>query len=297
MIYPQPQAFLVPLRNVRSLKIQVGLGPVWEHIDINLGYMGKSDPALKKRFVREALIRGMNRAGIVDALYHKTKIAPKLPVLNSLILVTNQKGYKPWFAKYKYSKSKAQDILRKNGCAKGGDGIFVCQGQKLSFRLSTTGGNQLRVLAEEIIQAQLKDVGIDINIVNDPGRLLFSQRIPDGNYDLAMYAWVGSPDITGWDNVYGCRNDATQQAQQNRQDYCNKKVDKYLQAVNHTFTEKGQLNLTNKAVQLMANDINVIPLFQKPTYLIHKRSIKGPKENPTSAGPTWNIEFWYKTTA
>ena len=35
----------------------------------------------------------------------------------------------------------------------------------------------------------------------------------------------------------------------------------------------------------------------KPTYLIHKRSFGGLKENPTSAGPTWNIEFWYKTAA
>ena len=48
---------------------------------------------------------------------------------------------------------------------------------------------------------------------------------------------------------------------------------------------------------MMAKDIVIIPLFQKPTYLIHKRTFGGLKENPTSDGPTWNIEFWYKTTA
>ena len=47
----------------------------------------------------------------------------------------------------------------------------------------------------------------------------------------------------------------------------------------------------------MAKDVILIPLFQKPTYLIHKRSFGGLKENPTSAGPDWNIEFWYKTAS
>ena len=78
MIYPQPQAFLVPLRQVSSLRIQVGLGPTWEHIDINMGYKDKGDPLLKKKFVREALMRGVNRQAIVNALYHATGIAPSL---------------------------------------------------------------------------------------------------------------------------------------------------------------------------------------------------------------------------
>lgn len=295
VIYPQPQTFLVPLRQEKKLRIQVGLGPVWEHIDINMGY-GKGDPLLKKRFIREAIFRGINRQAIVNTLYHKTGIAPSLKVLNSLIIVGNQKGYVPHFAKYKYSAATARSILTKNGCTRGGDGIFTCQGQKVSIRLSTTGGNQNRVLAEQIIQEQLKDAGIDIRIVNDPGRLLFDKRLPSGDYDLAMYAWVGSPDITGWDNIYGCRNDTTKEGQQNRQGYCNSKVDRLLKQVNKTFSIAGQLKLTNQAIALMAKDVNNIPLFQKPTYLIHKRSIIGPKENPTSAGPIWNIEFWWKTT-
>ena len=295
VIYPQPQTFLVPLRQDRRLKVQVGLGPVWEHIDINFGY-GKGDPALRKRFVREAIFRGINRQSIVDTLYKKTGIAPNLKVLNSLIIVGNQKGYKPHFAQYKYNPATARSILTRAGCTRGGDGIFTCQGQKLRFRLSTTGGNQQRVLAEQIIQEQLKAVGIDIDIVNDPGRLLFDKRLPEGDYDLAMYAWVGSPDITGWDNIYGCRNDATKEGQQNRQGYCNSRVNKLLKQVNATFSIPGQLKLTNQAIALMAKDINNIPLFQKPTYLIHKRAIGGPKENPTSAGPVWNIEYWHRTT-
>jgi peptide/nickel transport system substrate-binding protein len=297
VIYPQPQAFLVPLRQVSSLRIQVGLGPVWEHIDINFGYKGQGDPLLRKKFVREALMRGLNRQAIVNALYHATGIAPSLGVLNSGILVANQKGYKPHWAKYPFSTARARTIMSSNGCQTGSDGIWVCAGAKATLRLSTTAGNALRVLAEEIMQSQWKAAGFQINIVNDPGRLLFDERLPGGNFDLAMYAWVGSPDITGWNNIYGCRDDAKNQNQQNRQGYCSAKVTSLLNQVNASFSEAKQKALTNQALAIMANDMVIIPLFQKPTYLIHKRTFGGLKENPTSAGPTWNIEFWYKTTA
>jgi hypothetical protein len=30
----------------------------------------------------------------------------------------------------------------------------------------------------------------------------------------------------------------------------------------------------------------------EPTYLIYKSKIRGPKENPTSEGPVWNIGKW-----
>jgi glutathione transport system substrate-binding protein len=297
VIYPQPQAFLVPLRQVSSLRIQVGLGPVWEHIDFNMGFKGQGDPLLRKRFVREALARSINRQAIVNALYHATGIAPSLGVLNSAILVANQRGYKPHWAQYAFSTARARQIMQRNGCQTGSDGVWVCQGAKASFRLSTTAGNALRVLAEEIVQAQWKQAGFQINIVNDPGRLLFDERLPGGNYDLAMYAWNGSPDITGWNNIYGCRDDAKNQNQQNRQGYCSAKVTRLLNQVNSSFSEAKQAALTNQALVQMAKDVILIPLFQKPTYLIYKRSFAGLKENPTSAGPTWNIEFWYKTAS
>jgi peptide/nickel transport system substrate-binding protein len=297
VIYPQPQAFLVPLRQVSSLRIQVGLGPVWEHIDFNMGFKGQGDPLLRKRFVREALARSINRQAIVNALYHATGIAPSLGVLNSAILVANQRGYKPHWAQYAFSTARARQIMQRNGCQTGSDGVWVCQGAKASFRLSTTAGNALRVLAEEIVQAQWKQAGFQINIVNDPGRLLFDERLPGGNYDLAMFAWNGSPDITGWNNVYGCRDDAKNQNQQNRQGYCSAKVTRFLNQVNSSFSEAKQAAFTNQALAQMAKDVILIPLFQKPTYLIYKRSFAGLKENPTSAGPTWNIEFWYKTAS
>jgi ABC-type transport system substrate-binding protein len=44
--------------------------------------------------------------------------------------------------------------------------------------------------------------------------------------------------------------------------------------------------------QLATNDVTVIPLFQKPTQLGYRDTIKGLVDNPTQDGFTWNIEDW-----
>ena len=61
-------------------------------------------------------------------------------------------------------------LLKKNGCTGGPDtpsasnsDIWSCPGVgKLSFRFTTTSGNQLRALAFEVMQKQLKSVGIEL---------------------------------------------------------------------------------------------------------------------------------------
>jgi ABC-type transport system substrate-binding protein len=38
----------------------------------------------------------------------------------------------------------------------------------------------------------------------------------------------------------------------------------------------------------------MIPLDQRPTYYVYKTSISGLVDNPTSQGPSWNVEKWSK---
>jgi ABC-type transport system substrate-binding protein len=56
-----------------------------------------------------------------------------------------------------------------------------------------------------------------------------------------------------------------------------------------TFNTARQAALVNKANTQLANDVVVIPLYQKPTYLIYKNTFKGLVENPTNETFVWNI--------
>jgi peptide/nickel transport system substrate-binding protein len=290
VIYPQPQLFLVPLRKQRGLKTQVGRGPTFEHIDFNLGHRGKGDPLLRNLWMRQAIAYGLDRRGLVDALYTKTEIAPGLPVMNDVWITTQSPYYKPYWSYVKHNATKVRQLLTSHGCSKGGDGIYVCGGRRASFGFMWKSGNQLRQLSFEAMQAELKSVGIEIKADDSPDAL--SDRKPSGDYDIVLFAWVGNPDISGLDAIYGCRNDATNEAQQNDQGYCNKKVDSLLKKANTIFDTKQQAKVSNQAFSLIAKDLPTIPLFQKPTYLIYKSKLKGLKENPTNEGPVWNIGKW-----
>jgi peptide/nickel transport system substrate-binding protein len=297
VIYPQPQLFLVPLRHTSGIKVQVGRGPIFEHIDFNMGFgKGPFNPLLKELYMRQAIGYGIDRQAVVQALYTKTDIAPGLPVLNDPIILTASKYYKAHWKGYTHNAKKSISILRAHGCTggpatPGAGGVYTCNGTKAIFKFKWRSGNQLRQLSFEAMQAQLKDVGIQLVADDTPNAL--SQDLPNGNFDIILFAWVGTPDISGWDAIYGCRS-GSDHAQDNNQGYCDQKVDRLLVAANHQLNAAQQYATTNAALAQMETQVPTIPLFQKPTYLIYRTVMSGLIENPTSEGPVWNINKWSK---
>ena len=64
---PQPQLQIADFLKDSKFKVDAKVGYTFEHIDIEFG--PKGHPALKQPYVRQALIAGMNRAQVADALY------------------------------------------------------------------------------------------------------------------------------------------------------------------------------------------------------------------------------------
>jgi peptide/nickel transport system substrate-binding protein len=288
---PQPQVFLVPLRRQAGLKTQVGMGPTFEYIGFNTGFK-KAQPLLGQAWFRQAFAYAIDRTAMVNALFHATGIAPKLPVYQNNWIFAGSPYYKKIWSFVKKNQQKAINMLKSHGCTGGPDrpgagGVFTCQGHRASFPFQWRSGNQIRVLEFETLQAQVKNVGIELKA--DDSADLYTSRFPRGDTDIYVAGWIGSPDLSGLDNLYACRNDATNEAQQNYQGYCNKIVDAAFKKANLTFNTAKQAALVNKANTQMAKDMVVIPLYQKPTYLIYKNKFKGLIENPTSETFVWNI--------
>jgi len=288
---PQPQVFLVPLRKQAGLKTQVGMGPTFEYIGFNTGFK-KPQPLLGQAWFRQAFAYAIDRTAMVNALFHSTGIAPKLPVLQNNWLFVGSPYYKKLWAFVKKNQAKTISMMKAHGCTGGpnkpGDGgIWTCDGHKASFPFQWRSGNQIRVLEFETLQAQVKDAGIELKA--DDSADLYTSRFPKGDTDIYVAGWIGSPDLSGLDNLYACRDDAANEAQQNYQGYCNQTVTRLLKRVNVTFNSNLQAKLFNQANTILAKDMVVIPLYQKPTYLIYKNKFKGLVENPTNETFVWNI--------
>jgi peptide/nickel transport system substrate-binding protein len=293
ILNPQPQPSFTALRSVRGLRTQISRGPSWEKLDFNFRNTGH--PLVRRKFFRQAIAHGLNRSAIIRTVFGRILPGITLPVLNSGIIMSTSAYYKQHWGKYGFNPARARQLLQRNGCTRGGDGIYSCGGVRASIRWTGTTGNQRREFTFEIAQSQLKNVGIELKADFAPPATAFGPKKTSGDYDIFDYAWTSpSPDISGWDSIYGCRT-ATE-AQQNDQGYCNRTVDRLLKRGNAELDQKKQAALVNNALALMANDLAILPLYQLPGMVIHRTSVRGIQENPFSIGPFWTVRGWWKTT-
>lgn len=295
MYDPQPQIELIGQLDEVSDRIEyeVGLGPVWEHIDFNTLVDG-----LDRDFVRQAIALGINRQQIVETLVQPVDEAAE--VLQQPFWMTNSEYYEPTFDQWDYDPEAARQLLEDNGCTEGDGGIYECDGTRLSFRFGTTGGNERRELTQQLVQADLQQVGIEITIENDEGATFFERlNTPENcdgvcDYDLALFAWVGSPDPSGNANIYGCDEGDTPRPQ-NWTVYCDDELTSLMDEANSTVDPDENARLWNEAAAVIAEGVPIIPLFQQPQLLAWDNTITGPQLNPTNQTQFWNSAEWART--
>ena len=183
------------LRSSPGIRVLSGSTFWFEHIDFQLG--SKGNPALKKPFVRQAIAYGIDRKSLTTVLYKA--LAPGLKTDQSAIYLPFQPAYRPHWQRWGFSPAKAIRLLRAHGCRRGGDGIFSCQGQRLSFRFVSTAGSPLRERTFEFIQPQLRRIGIDLVNAFGPRELVLQTVLPSGDWDLALFSWGygGDPAAIG----------------------------------------------------------------------------------------------------
>ena len=289
---PQPQLQIADFMKDSKFVVNRKVGYTYEHIDIEFG--PKGHPALKQPYIRKALITGINRSQVAGSLYKE--IAPGLPALQSLIFKPFESSYRKNFSVHPFNQRAVIANLKAHGCTGGPDtpkannnDIFSCpRVGKLSFRFFTTTGNQLRALTFEIIQRQLKCVGIELVPRFQTGGVMFGTTLPSRDWDLMLFGWVQDPDspITAKD-IYGCGGD------QNDGAYCNQKLTKVLNTVSVTLDAAERTKLLNDAeTRYIAKDIPSIPMFARPTYVIRSTRVSGPAVNPTNEGSPWNANVW-----
>jgi peptide/nickel transport system substrate-binding protein len=267
------------LPNSPGIRVQSGGTTLWEHIDFQLG--SKGDPALKQPFVRQAIAYGIDRKALTAQLYKG--LAPGLKTNQSAIFLPFQRQYKPHWQIWSYNPQKAVHLLRSHGCRKGSDGIFSCDGRRLSLRFASSGVG-LRELTFDLIQLRLRRVGIDL--VKDFSLLFARDLLPQGDWDLALFAWERAvePGVDSQD-IWACKGEA------NYTSYCNRSVTRLLLKAATERRANRRAQLRNRADAQIARDLPTLPLFDKPGYLIYNSRIRNLTWNPIDV--LWNAQDWW----
>jgi ABC-type dipeptide transport system, periplasmic component len=119
------------------------------------------------------------------------------------------------FAKWNYNQAKAFALL-KNHCTGGPSApdpntsaVWTCSGYPAEYRFSWTSSNQVRATQGAIIAAQLKAIGIKVDLVPRASNVFFGQYVSTGDYDLVDFAWVsGDGDPSGYFTIWSCGGDS-----------------------------------------------------------------------------------------
>ncbi len=290
MFYPQPQVSLVEeVSNIDGVEWEAGLGPIWEQVSFNF-----SDPLLAQKFIRQAIVMGIDRDAIVDVVVRP--LAPDAEKLNNSVWMLGTQFYEDHMTQYPYDPAAAEALLVDNGCTKGADGIYECGGERLSFNWATTAGNEGRELQFELAQANLAQIGIEVNAAFGPASEVFADEFFYGDasvWQLYNFGWVGAPDPSGGNTVYYCEGGAPSGfGDLNVTRYCNEEVDAMIRSTDSLVDPVERAAVYNEADALYLEDVPTLPLYQKPTFFAWNSVIQGPKDNATQFGPFWNIGSW-----
>lgn len=282
LIYPQPQLDDVnKVKGIAGVKYEINFGLLFEHLDFNFKTPGLGDPA-----VRKAIATGLDGGELVNATVRQ--FSDQAKVLGNRIWLTNQPQYQDHSGGYaKGDLAGAQRMLEQAGYVKGPDGIYAKDGQRLSYRFTTTQGNQLREDTGVLFQSQMRKLGVDIRIDNKNSKTFFGEPLPQGDFDIALFAWVGSPFA-----ISGNRLAYRTGSSSNYGKYANARVDQLFDQALQELDEKKVADLGNQIDQQLWADMATIPLYQKPTYIAYYDKYGNIRDNSSQETPFYNSNEW-----
>jgi len=165
------------------------------YTDIN-GYEGMhintSHPPLNDPNVRRALAYAIDKKQLLNKLtFGQQKVATE-------DLPDWMWAYNPHGTAYPYDVTKAKALLAAAGYVPGPDGILTKDGEKLSLLLVTNGSNATRRKGTVLVQAMLRQAGIDVQIKYFDGATLFAPApigiLQTGKFDIDWTGWFAGVD-------------------------------------------------------------------------------------------------------
>ncbi|HEV8277215.1 MAG TPA: ABC transporter substrate-binding protein [Streptosporangiaceae bacterium] len=198
---------------------------------------------------------------------------------------------------YAYNPSKAISILQSDGYKKGSDGIMAKGGQKLEFTITNNGGFSDWVAAVNVIQQNLKAVGIKVTPRNLAAPA-HQSAIYNGKFDLGYYANTGGPtpyyELRQW-LFSGNSAPIGQSAGSNFERYSNPSTDALINAYPKT-TDAGQQHaIVSKLQKVMLQEVPVIPVTEAVDWFQYDTgTFKGwvTQSNPYAQPAAYNYPDW-----
>jgi peptide/nickel transport system substrate-binding protein len=253
-----------------GIDLRTAGGPNYRHLTFN----GKT-PALSDVRVRRAVGLGINRQTIANAALKPVNL-PAV-TLGNHIFMRNLEAYQDNAGEFnKRDVAAAGRLLDEAGWKLDG-AVRKKDGQELKLRLVIPSEVQVSKDESQLIQQQLKDVGIVIDIVALPTTDFLSKAIPEANFDLVLFSWLGTatPLSSAKSNheLPTTGPDGTVIARQNFGQIGSKEIDDLFDQATTEFDKEKAGRIGNQIDTLIWKEVHSITFYQRPDIVAVKSTL------------------------
>ncbi len=170
--------------------------PDYTHLTFN----GASSSILADKDLRLAIFRGIDTVAIAKAILGQMQ--KDTQPLGNHIFLKGAKEYVDNSGPYKFDVEAAKKQLDQLGWKTAGD-FRAKDGKQLKVRLIIPTGTPISQQTGQIMQSQLKAIGVNLDIQAVPSTEFFKNYVNVGNFDVTLFRWISTAfPIGGGQGIY-----------------------------------------------------------------------------------------------
>ena len=254
------------------------------HPSLSFTFLGYNllDPLFKNIKVRQALSYAINKKEIIKGALLGLGVHCYGPFMPGTYF------YNKNVKRYGYNPVKALELFNEAGWSLK-NGTLEKRGKPFKFTILTPQGNQERLSAAEIIQQNLKKIGIKVSIRVMEWTSLISEFIMKKKFQTVLLGFTITPDP--YDNAAIFMSSNIVPKGLNFTSFNNHKIDILFRKARSTFDLKRQRKYYFKIQSILAKESPYTFLYIPYAMPVVKKDVKGIK--PAPAGIGYNIRKWY----
>jgi peptide/nickel transport system substrate-binding protein len=228
--------------------------------------------------VRRAIMHAIDRRAIAEQLMQGT-----VKIANSPINPTSP-YHNPDISQPDYDPRRAGLLLDELGWRVGADGIRERDGKRFSFILLNRSGQADRIAIAQVIQAQLKAIGIEVGF-ETLENAAWTSRWRNKQWDGVVSGWYlpADPSITG---QYLCNGP------NNMTGLCDPQLDELLLRSDRALNFDERKRLLDDAQVYLADHSITLPLYYNVIPEIVSTRVSNYRGSGTNFGSFWNLYEW-----
>ncbi len=247
-------------------------------------------PPLDDARVRRALAHAIDRKMITEVILSGAVD----PSVSPMVSDPGDVYYDEPFARYATpDPDQVAALLTEAGWSRDGTGPWTKDGTPLTLTwVAGAGSMPFRAKVAQLVQEQLRTLGIRTEIRLIPTEVLYSHTAPHGQFHLGEWS-----ELTGAEPlpnlIYGCNEIPRKPslAGKNRAGWCDDDADAMMSRADQIVDPVERAALVRHINAKIAEQVPVLPLFRSPDVVAWHESVTGLALNPVGLH-TWNVEQW-----